>query len=47
MIHDPLSEVVRNIKGSLGMAFRARPKHLVSSAAKDNVGYEENIESSA
>lgn len=46
MIHDPVSEVIRDIKCSLGMPLKARPKHHVSSAAKDTVGYEEKVEPS-
>lgn len=43
MIHDPVSEVVRDIKYNLGMPLKARPKHRVSSAAKDTLGYEEKV----
>ena len=46
MIHDPLSKVVRNIKCNLSMPLKARPKHHVSSAAKDTVKYEENVDPS-
>ena len=44
MIHDPVSEVVRDIKRDLGMPLEARPKHHVSPAANVTVGYEENLE---
>ena len=33
MIHDPVSQVVSNIEGSLPMPLKAKPKHRVSSAA--------------
>lgn len=47
IILDPLSKVVRNIKGNLGMPVKARPGPNVSAAAKDPVGHEENIDPSA
>ena len=47
IIQDPVSEVVGNIKCNLDMPLRARPKHHVSSAAKDTVGFEEKVEQSA
>ena len=42
MIHDPVSEVVGDIKCNLSMPLKARPKRRVSSAAKDTMGCEEN-----
>ena len=47
MIHDPVSEVVRDVNCNLGMPLGARPKHRVSSAARDAMDYEENVEPSA
>lgn len=47
MIHGPVSEVVENIKCILGMPPEAAPKHHVSSAAKDTLGFEGNVEPSA
>lgn len=47
MIHDPVSEVVRDINCNLGMPLKARPKHRVSSAARDAMDYEESVEPSA
>ena len=47
MIHNPVNEVVRNIKSNLGTPHKASRKHHVSSAAKDAVGYEENVELAA
>ena len=46
MIHDPVSEVVRDINCNLGMPLKARPKHRVSSAARDAMDYEESDEES-
>ena len=46
MIHDPVSQVVRNIKGNLATP-EGKPKHRVSSAAKDTVGYGDNVEEKA
>ena len=47
MIHDLFREVVRSIKGNLTTPIKAKPKHPVSSAARDTVGYEDNVEPSA
>lgn len=41
MIHDLVREVVRNIKGNLGTPMETKPKHRVSSAAKDTMGEED------
>lgn len=42
MIHDPVSEVVGNIKCYLDMPLKATPKQRGSSAAEDTLDYEEN-----
>ena len=44
MIHDLFREVVRTIKGNRSTPIKAKPKHPVSSAAKDTVGQEHNVE---